>query len=557
MRFVGMLLALSFSFSFAHGADKKVDELEIAVSAEFETLNPIVNTMMASQMVQDATVRKLVAIDPAGNLRPMLIKEIPSLANKKMTLIRQGSTTGLKAEIEFLPEAKWGDGTPVTCKDLKLSWEIGRSVNVATPNKEMYDNLQDLQIDPANPKKCSLTYKEARFNFYLNFPPPIPAHLEGPVFAANKDKAQAYERNTLYVREPTNPGLYNGPYVISELNLGSHVVMTPNPHFFGKAPAFKKVIIKFILNTSTLESNLRSGAINMISTTGLTLDQAFSFEKRIKSENLPYEVVFTPSMTYSHIDLNMENSILADIRVRKALAYSVNRNEIIKAFYQGRLKTAQSFASPSDYWFSESPEDVVIYKYDHRKAGQLLEEAGWKMGPDGYRHKNGKKLTLKLSGLADNRSQETLQVYMQDTWKKIGIDVVIKNFPARVLFPEIIRKRQFDMAFYSFVFEPNDTQKPMLHSTAIPSAANAWSGKNRSGWINKNVDSWLEQFEAEFDKQKQIALMRKVMKAYTDELPHIPLYYRTVNSVIPKGLKNYRPSGHGYSEYCEIENWTF
>ena len=99
--------------------------------------------------------------------------------------------------------------------------------------------------------------------------------------------------------------MYNGPYVVSELKLGSHVTFTANKYFYGKQPSIKKVIFKLIPNTGTLEANLRSGTIDMVSPIGFEFDQALAFEKRIKADNLPYNMNFKPGVTYEHIDLNL------------------------------------------------------------------------------------------------------------------------------------------------------------------------------------------------------------------------------------------------------------
>lgn len=549
------ILLFVLAFGVSASAQKK-DEITIALNAEFETLNPLINTLMASITVQDATVRQMIILDVNGKPKPTVIKQVPSLENKKAVLTRIGDKQKLKTEIDFLPEAKWGDGQPVTCKDLHLSWVIGRSPNVSASNREPYDNIEDIAIDPTDSKKCSVVFKEAKWNFYTDYPRLVPAHIEGPVFEKYKDQNQGYERNSVYQREPTNPGLYNGPYLIAELKLGSHVIMKPNPHFHGKKPYFKKVVFKFISNTATLESNLKAGTVDMLSTLGMTMDQALAFEKKVKNENLPFEVILVNALVYFHFDFNMASPILADLRVRRAIAHAIDRNEMTKAFLEGRQKPAHHFAAPTDSWFTED-KTIMKYEYSAKKANALLDEAGWKKGPDGIRMKDGKKFSIRISGAADNRFIEMQQVYIQDSLKKVGIELTIKNYPSRVLFPEIFRKRNFDLGMYAWVSNPDESQRGPLHSAMIPSEANGYAGTNRPGWVNKDVDRWIDETGTEFNPKKRIELMRKVLKAYSEEIPSLPLYFRLNNTVIPKGLKGVKPSGHVHTEYLDIENWTF
>lgn len=556
MKFTSFILAVLLSTPIAFSAVGGKEDLRIALNAEFDTLNPIVNSTMAAVNILDATLRPLVVLSPAGEMRPVLIREIPTVENQKITLINKGKG-GLKAQLEFLPDAKWGDGTDLTCNDLKLSWEIGNDPNVSTPNREDFSNITEVNVDLKNPKFCTVTLKLAKWNFLLNLPRPLPVHLEGPVYKKFKSEPLAYDRNSNYNRNIATQGLYNGPYYVSELKQGSHVILTQNPNYFGQKPYFKKIIMKFITNTATLEANLVSGNVDLLSSSGLSFDQALNFEKKIKRETLPFEMQIVPGVLYQHIDLNMSNAALSDVKVRQALNYAVDRKELVQALFEGRTGPAYHFSVPLDSWYTEDAKDITVYNFSAAKARTLLTEAGWIEGKDGYRYKNGKKLSLELIGAADNKMIQMIQAYLQESWKKVGVEILTKNYPSRVLFGEMIRKRKFDMALYAWVSSPNEIQKLALHSSMIPSEKNAWSGTNRTGWVNKNVDQWLEQAETEFDSKKRIAIMKNVLKAYTAEVPAIPLFYRGNNSVSPKGLKNYRISGHNFTEFLEIENWRY
>ncbi|MFM6929111.1 MAG: peptide ABC transporter substrate-binding protein [Bdellovibrio sp.] len=553
---LSIIAALSLYLPTVFAAPPK-DEISIAINAEFDTINPIVNTMMAGVMVDDAVIRPIAKLTPAGRAEPVLIKEIPSLENKKLKLVKDKTGTRSQADIEFLANASWGDGQPLTCKDLEAAWKIGRDDLVASPSRENYNNIRRIDIDGKNPKKCSVHFEKASYNFYLNLPRPIPAHLELPIFEKNKGQVHGYERNSLFVAQITNPGLYNGPYRIAELKLGSHVVLVPNEKFYGEKPYFKKVIIRFILNSSALEANLMSGNVQMISSAGLTFDQAVAFEKKNKSQNLPYEVLFVPGSMYSHIEINLDDPILKDLQVRQALAYGFNRKEMAQSFFNNRQPPAYHFATPFDDWYTDKPQDIASYAYSRIKAAELLDKAGWALGAQGYRWKNGQKLSFVLSGVSDNKLNEMISVYLQNQWKQLGVELQLKTTPARVFFSDILRHRKFQLALLTWVNSPNAVDLASLSSNMIPTEANGWSGHNRAGWKNKNVDKWLTEASSEFSSKKRVQLMRKVIKQYTEDLPAIPAYYRANNSVIPQGLKGYEMSGHNYTEFLQIEKWHF
>lgn len=535
------------------------EELKIAVSQEVDTLNPIIMSSMVSTLLTRMTNRTLVNLNADWKYENQLAVEIPTLENGKAKLVEIGGKKRVVANWEIRENAKWGDGNPLTCADFAFSIKVASSPNVSVGEKEVYTQIEKVEFDPKQPKKCTFTYDRARWDFNrLPQTYPIPKHLEEPIFNKYGTEKEGYEKNSLYVKNPTHPGLFAGPYVFSEVKLGDHFTLKPNPYFFGDQPKIKKIVVKIISNTGTMEANLLSGTVDMLSTMGLSFDQAIAFEKKVKTGNLPYQVIFEPSITYEHIDLNLENPILKDVRVRRALLHSINREDLVKNLFDGKQTAAQHFVTPKDPWFTSDPKFVTTYRYSKREAQKLLDEAGWKVGKDGYRYKDGKKMTFILMTTAGNKTREAVQVYLQEQWKQVGIEVQIKNEIARTFFAETTRKRKFDsMAMFAWVSSPENNPKATFHSKNIPTEKNGWSGQNYLSWINKKVDQDVDQLEVEFNPKKRMELSWSTQKAYTEDVPVLPLYYRSDVAVIPKGFKNFRLTGHQFPETNEVEKWSF
>lgn len=534
------------------------NELKIGISQEFENFNPLISSMLATTYMQRMVNRTLVTIDADGKWVPQLAKAIPSLDNGTAKVIKVGGKEKLQATWELLDNATWGDGTPITCDDFALAVKIASSPNVGVGEKEVYTQVEKIEQVDKNPKKCLFTYEKAKWDFYmLGTFYPVPKQLEEAVFKKHGTQKEGYEKNSMYSKDPTNVGLFNGPYVISEIQLGDHVTFVPNPKFYGTQPNIKKIIVKLIPNTGTLEANLRSGTIDLISTLGLALDQALAFEKKVKSENLGYQVLFQPSTVYEHIDLNLDNAFLKDVRVRKALNYAINKEDLVNALFEGKQQPAIHSITPRDPWFTADPAKVTVYKYNKREAERLLDEAGWKPGADGIRVKDGKRLSFTVMTTAGNKTRELVQVYLQNQWKQVGIEVNAKNEPARVFFGETTKKRAFDsMALFAWVSSPENTPKSTFSSKNIPTAKNGWSGQNYMGWSNATVDKTLEALDTEMKNEKRIEMVHEVLKAYTDEVPVLPLYYRSDVAVIPNQLKGYRLTGHQFPETNVVELWN-
>lgn len=532
-------------------------ELKIGISQEFENLSPMIMTMAATTYLHAMAGRSLTTMDRNNKWVPEITKAVPSLENGTAKLIDVGGKKKIVATWEIRDNANWGDGKPVTCEDFAFTREVGIAPTVAVGEREIYSDIEKIEWDPKTPKKCLFTGK-AKWDFYaMGTFYVIPKHLEGPVWEKYGKQKEGYEKNTNYVKNPTNPGLYNGPYVISEVQLGDHVSFKPNPHFYGEKPKIQKIIVKLIPNTGTMEANLRSGTIDLICNLGLSLDQALILDKKLKAEGAPLIVQFEPSQVYEHIDLNLDNPILKDLRVRRALLHAINRDELVKALFEGKQQVAQHSMNPKDPWFTDDPKYVTVYRYSKREAQKLLDEAGWTVGKDGYRAKDGKRLSLVFQTTAGNKTRELVQTYLQEQWKQIGVEIVIKNEPAKVFFGDTTSKRKFSgMAMYAWTSSPENNPRSTLHSKSIPASANGYAGQNYPGWKNAEVDKTIDAIDLEFDKAKRLELARSLQKYYTQEIPVLPLYYRVDIAVVPKNMKNYQLTGHQFQETHAVETWT-
>ena len=206
----------------------------------------------------------------------------------------------------------------------------------------------------------------------------LPEHIEGAVYAKVAGPGD-YIKQTIYNRAPTTPGLYNGPYMITAYQSGAQIVLEPNPYWAGPKPGFKHIVIKLIDNTAALQANLLSGDVDMVNGegVGLTIDQVIAMQKQHPDQ---FSYIFKPSLNYEHIDLQKNNPILADLRVRKALLMAIDRETMVQKLFEGKQPVAATWVNPLEVNYSK---DAPTYRYDPAKAKALLAEAGWKPGSDG------------------------------------------------------------------------------------------------------------------------------------------------------------------------------
>ena len=540
-----LAIALMLS-SPALGAER--DSLTIGITQFPSTLNPNIDAMAAKSYVLGMALRPFTVYDADWQLVCLLCVTLPSIDNGLAVPVdRAGGKKGIDITYTIRPGAKWGDGVPVTTEDVRFTYEVGRDPKSAVGNAELYRRITG--IDIKDDKTFTLHVDKLTFDYAaINDFVLLPAHIERAAFA---DPGQ-YRVHTQYNTDPTNPGLYNGPYCVSEVAAGSHVLLEPNPNWAGPPGHFRKITVRTIENTAALEANLLSGTIDMVAgELGLSLDEALAFEKR---HGDGFRMIYQPGLVYEHIDLDLDRPALADRRVREALILGLDREGISKSLFDGRQEVADSFVNPLDAGYSA---EVLRYRHDPARAAALLEEAGWQAQPGGIRRNAaGQTLSLELMTTAGNRTRELVEQVLQSQWRQIGVDIRIKNEPARVLFGDTVPHRRFDMAMYAWISAPEDVPRSTLYSSEIPDAANGFAGQNASGFKSAEMDRLIDALEIELDPNKRKALWAATQRLYASELPSLPLYFRSDVFILPKWLSGVRPTGNQYPTTLWITDWA-
>ena len=523
-------------------------ELVIGIAQFPSSFHPNIDSMLAKTYIQSMTARPFTAYDKDWKLICMLCTDLPMMENGRAKPERApNGKQGVAVTYTIHPKAAWGDGRPVTTEDVVFTWHVGRHKKSGVSNIEFYRSLYKVEAHDA--KTFTLHFDKRTFDYNaINGFNLLPVHVDKVNFA----DPVAYKNRTAYDTETLNKALYFGPYVIAEVVKGSHVVLQPNATWYGEKPQFKQIVVRVIENTAALEANLLSGDIDMIAgELGLTIDQALAFEKR---HGRKFDIVYKPGLIYEHIDLNLDNPILMDRRVRRALIHALDREAISAKLFDGRQPVAHTSVNPLDWVYAD---DIPKYPYDPKTAARLLTEAGWSLRESGIRHnKNGDKLSFEIMTTAGNRTRELVEQVLQSQWKASGIDVRIRNEPARVFFGQTVTERKFTaFAMYAWISAPESVPRTTLHSAHIPSEFNNYAGQNYTGFKNAEMDNLVEMIEVQLDRAKRKAMWRRLQEIYATELPVIPLYFRANAYILPKWLNGIEPTGHQDPTTLWVEHW--
>jgi peptide/nickel transport system substrate-binding protein len=547
VRIAAILAAAVLSAAPAGALEK--ERLTIGISQYPATLSPTFESMLAKSYVHGFVRRPITVYDEDWQLICLLCTGLPSLADGTAVYQEaEDSSPGIAVTYSLDPDAVWGDGTPITTEDVALAVEVGQNPETGALNAELFRRIERLEIHDA--KRFTLHLNKRTCDFQgLSGLAILPNHIERPIY---EEAPAEYRFRTAYDTDPTNPGLWYGPYRVARVLPGQSVLLERNPEWWGKAPYFEEISVRAIENTAALISNLRAGDIDMISgELGIAVDQAQDFESRHGDD---FRFLYKSGLVYEHIDLNLDNPVFQDVRVRRALLHGIDRSAISEQLFGGVQPVAHGNVNPLDTWY-----DPEVLKYDHdpARAAALLEEAGWLPGPDGIRMKDGERLMLDFQTTAQNKTRELVQQFLQDQWRGLGIETRIdKNEIPRVFFNQTVSQRQFTgMVMYAWLSAPESVPRTTLHSEEIPTEENAWTGQNYPGYANPEMDAVLDGLETQCEEDDQRRLWSRMQEIYATDLPVLPLYFRANAYVLPHGLDGVRPTGHQFPTSLWAEDW--
>lgn len=530
-----LLVPIIFLFTNLSFASDKT--LRLAIVQEWSAFNPVNSQLASNEALMQLMIRKMINRQANGKVVADIAEAIPVLKSKV-------------AVWKIRKNAKWGDGHDITCEDWELGWKAGLNPNISVETRTLYSKIKSIKWAPDALQICSVEYEKQDWSYDRDLPPLLPAHIEKIIFEKNNKTSEAYDRNSSYVTYPNLAGLYNGPYTITEFKLGSHIIFSRNKYFYGVKPEFDKIIVTHVPDTSSLKANLASKQIDGISAVGFPPDTAITMDDEFhQDKNSLSQVHFQNSSIFQGLFFNLDKDLFKDKKVREALAHAVDKEALVKAFYQNKLKPAEGILPPQHPAFRKKSS-----LYSKKTAISILENAGWKVGKDGVREKEGKKLSFIFKTSAGIKVLENIQVFICDQFKDIGAQCVIKNEPPRTLLGSSVPHGEFDLTMFGQPIPPDTSLSSYFSSGEIPTNANSWAGGNSLRVRSIEMDLMLKEFDNEFNPEKRNKLAQKIEAYLQDEFSFIPLYHRREAIVMPKKLDGVADSFEGTS-YFQPENW--
>jgi len=539
LNFLLIIVLVFFSGCSKSGQSGTDSQITVGISQEPDSLDPLLGEMAASSEILGALLRGLTTRNEKWELLPELAKEVPSLTNG---LWEQLPGDKMRTTWSLKEGARWEDGHPVTAEDFIFAHQVIMDDRVPVISRDLDRRIE--KMEAPDPLTLVVTWKEL-YAYANEGHALLPKHALESVY--QKDPSKYHE--SFFNTKPVG----NGPYKLSQWEPGNYLMLEKSPTFFGEPAKFDKVIYRIIPDTNTILANLESRTIDAISPVGLSFDQAMEFQKRRGAD---FNISFVQGLVWEHIDMNHDSPILKDKRVRQALLYAMDREKIVKTLFEGKQEVADSWLPPHHYGHYA---EVKKYPYDPEKARKLLEDAGWKEGPDGVRvNEQGEKLQLTIMTTAGNKIRERVEEIIQADWKNVGIELEIKNQPAKVFFGETTRYRKFPhLAMYAWIIGPTADGESLWTIKNIPSAENNWQGQNTGGFRHPEMDRIDNLVPKTLDEKERRHLLIQEQQIWAEELPALPLYFRADVSATRKDLVNWLITGTDTPVTWNVERWYF
>ena len=358
-------------------------------------------------------------------------------------------TNGGGADIEFNVDEKkatitinekytWNDGTPVTSADFLEYYKIvahkdytGVRFDDEMRNVVGIDEYHDGKAKDISGFK-TLSDKKFEINFKTFNPgilwgggipyEPVPSHKLKDI------PVKEQEAHDITRKNPLSPG----PYYIKEIIPGQQVVFEANPYYYKGQPKVKTVVWK-VVPSAQIVAALQAGEYDV--TVALNADL---YNKVKDLKNIKVGVQDDLSYTYIGFKLGKwdkekgevvtdPNAKMADVKLRKAMAYAIDNNLVGTKFYEGLRRNATQLMIPAFKEYYD--ESLKGYTLDIEKAKQLLDEAGYKdVNGDGIREdKNGQPFKINFASMSGGATAEPIAQYYMQQWKSIGLDVQLTN----------------------------------------------------------------------------------------------------------------------------------
>ncbi len=492
-------------------------------------LNPYLSTGTKDVESASLVLEPLIRFNEKGEMVPFLAQDVPTVANGGFSADFKTITYKLRNGV------KWSDGSPLTASDVVFTYEYCTGIKGCAKSNIFAPVDKVVAVDSHTVR---ITFKSAK---------PYPYDVFGgaatPILQRAQFKDCLGDKAPSCSKENFNP-VGTGPFVVKEFRPNDVIQYVANPNYRDPAkPAFATMTLKGGGDAAAAgRAVMETGEFDYAWNLQLAPDVLARMGKGGKGKTVAafgtlverIETNLTdPSAKHGDARATTKHPhpFLTDVRVRKALSMAIDRNLLVEIGY-GPAGRPTCNLVPAPIAFASSNTDCI--KQDMAGAKALLDQAGWRVGPDGVRAKDGVKMEL-LYQSSTNAVRQNFQTLVKQWWTELGVKTELRNVSASVFFggdpgsPDTFQKFYADVEMYANNFDGTDPEGYLAEHVCdkIPRPESQWQGTNMNRFCNPEYDKLVKELSSTAGVEKRAVIAKRLNDMLTkDSYVVIPLVDR-------------------------------
>lgn len=445
------------------------------------------------------------------------------------------------------PGVKFQDGHLFDAQDVKFTYDTIMDPANVSPRLPDYEPVKTVEV--LNPLTLRIVYKRlyspALGTWMMGI---LPEHLLNEKALGQEARRRGLDPQTMSIRQSSfnrNP-LGCGPFAFREWKSDQYILLNRFAEYWEGPPNYHKYTYRIVPDMLTQEMEFYAGTVDGY---GVQPHQV----NRLKDDPR-YQSFSGLSFGYTYIGYNLRREPFDDIRVRKALGMAVDVDKIIRYVLYGQgERITGPFPKQTDFYNHE----IQSIPYDPKGALRLLAEAGWKPNRQGWLEKNGKRLEFTLITNQGNNIRKAILSIVQDSWRKIGVDVRTDLLEWAVFIQERVNKLDFDALVLGWLMGIEPDLYQIWHSSQIGPYQ-----LNFVGFKSREADELIIKIRQEYNRERQVAYCRRLHEIIAEEQPYTFLYVGKWTALLDKRIVIMVRDKDGLVSYKKIKptktgNYTF
>jgi peptide/nickel transport system substrate-binding protein len=468
-------------------------------------------------------VARLVHSDDVDTPQPVLSEAVPVLNTDTWQVFPDGR---METTFRLRPDLRWHDGTPLTAEDVvftqksniaQLAWGLSQSAISPVEHRAIDE------VTAPDPRTVVIRWKQLYADAVRLDMKILPRHILEPV--VDEGRSEVLGAHPYW----TTGYVGAGPYRMAQWSQGAFLEGTAFEGYALGRPKIERVRLTWSGDPNSTLARVLAGDADLALDGAIFYVQAATLKKEWATDTRGVVLIQPGSLRFisaQHRPAVANPTSVLDVRVRRAIAHAFDKQALTEALTEGYGVIAHTIAAPGTRYYAEVDRTAAKYPYDLRRVEQLMGEAGFTKGADGwYASPAEGRHTPEMMGVAEGQEGQETTVITADL-RRAGFDVQLRLVPQEMLQQSDEMKATYPAwrTNYGLGSAKNLSSDRVLGSRTA-TLDNRWSGTNKMGWSHAAHDALYDRWTRTLDTSEADQLLVQIARTVMDELPYVPTYF--------------------------------